>query len=57
MLQTDLTKISPQYVWMVYDEDEHGEGRWQAIQYERVIEYYSYYKHHGNIVISCITKK
>lgn len=47
-LQIALTKPRPQHVWMGYDDDEHGKGRWQAIQYEGVPDYCIYCKHQGH---------
>lgn len=44
-VQIDLTKQRPHHVWMGFDDDENGEGRWKPIQYEGVLEYCDYCKH------------
>lgn len=54
-LQIDLTK--PRLHWMGYDDDEHGEGRWQSILYEEVLDYCSYCKHQGHAVRNCVIKE
>lgn len=56
-IQIDLTKQRPHHIWMGFDEDENGEGRWQPIQYERVPDYCGYCKHQGHISSICTVKR
>lgn len=42
---------------MGFDEDDSTIGRWQAIQYEGIQEYCSYFRHQGHKVIACNINK
>ncbi|XP_055814080.1 uncharacterized protein LOC129883431 [Solanum dulcamara] len=56
-IQIDLTKQRPQHIWMGFDEDENGDGRWQSIQYEGVPDYCTYCKHQGHTIHACTVKR
>ncbi|KAF3662642.1 putative protein-like [Capsicum annuum] len=44
-IQIDRTKSRPHHVWLGFDEDENGEGKWKQVHYEGVPEFYTYCKH------------
>lgn len=52
-----MTKERPNHIWMIYDEDINGEGRWQAIQYVGVLDYCMYCKHQVHSITTCTLKK
>lgn len=56
-IQLDLTKPQPHHVWMGFDEDENRDGRWQLVQFEGVLEFYTYCKHQGHNILTCTIKK
>ncbi|KAG5586739.1 hypothetical protein H5410_047173 [Solanum commersonii] len=55
-VQVNLTKEKSQLVWIGYDKDENGEGKWLFIQYEGVPDYCNYCKHHGHDYNACEVK-
>ncbi|XP_055803516.1 uncharacterized protein LOC129872594 [Solanum dulcamara] len=56
-IQMDITKERPQHVWLGIDEEDHNKGKWQAIQYEGLLEYCSYCKHQGHTMTRCNVKR
>ncbi|KAF3666459.1 hypothetical protein FXO38_09061 [Capsicum annuum] len=55
-LQIDLTNPRPQHILLVYDDNNHGKGKWQAILYDESPEYYFYCKYQGRAARSCAIK-
>lgn len=55
-LQMDITKEKPPHIWMGTDESDFNIGRWQAIQYEGLPNYYVYCKNQGHLEQDCNVK-
>lgn len=55
-IQLDLTKPRPSHVWLGFDEDENGAGKWQQVEYEGVPFFCSYCKHQGHETLTCKIK-
>lgn len=53
----DITKERLKHILMGIDDNEFTIERWQAVQYERLPNYYKYYKHQGHLEKICNVKQ
>lgn len=56
-IQLDLTKKRPSHIWMEFDKKDQTMGKWQAIQYEGIHEYFTYCTHQGHHIHACNVKR
>ncbi|KAG5571577.1 hypothetical protein H5410_061343 [Solanum commersonii] len=55
-VQIDLTKETPQHIWIAFSEKDPFKAKWQLVEYEEVPPYYLYCKQQGHIAGTCPLK-
>ena len=49
-------KYRPKHLWLGYDEEDLNKGKWQSIEYEKLLVYCPHCEHQGLVINDCTIK-